>query len=392
MLVNFCIIVLLALVASAAFEKLKLPGLVGMLLVGIIMGPSILNQIHPAILDISDELRTFALIVILLRAGLGIKRKALNRVGKTALLLSFVPGVFEGTAIIMFTHYVIKLPFLEAGILGFIIAAVSPAVVVPQMILLKEKRMGLNKEIPTLILAGASLDDIVAITLFSTFLGLYLGNTATIGLEILKVPVGIVVGIAIGIAIGFILIYLFKKYHIRDTKKIMMILIIAIMFKELESYIILNSLLGIMAIGLILLEKIPKVAHRLATKLNKIWVIAEIILFVLVGARVDIKVLSGAGLIGLLIIVVGLVFRSIGVFLALKTSDLNKKEKWFTVVAYTPKATVQAAIGAVPLSMGVASGELILAIAVLAIVITAPLGAIGIRRLAPKCLEVSEEY
>jgi len=386
MLINFCLIVMLALIASAVFEKLQLPGLLGMLLVGICMGPSVLDFIHPTILQVSDELRTFALIVILLRAGLGIKRDSLNKVGKSALLLSFIPGIFEGTAIILFTHYLIHLPFLEAGILGFIIAAVSPAVVVPQMIRLKEKRMGEDKEIPTMILAGASLDDIVAITLFSVFLGLYLGDTKALGITLLKVPIGILVGIGLGVLIGFLFTVVFKKYRIRDTKKILLILVVAILFNGAEKYIVLNALLGIMTIGLVLLEKMPKVATRLSSKLNKVWIIAEIMLFVLVGARVDIQALSGAGLVGLAIVVVGLTFRSIGVLLALRTSSLNKREKWFAVVAYTPKATVQAAIGAVPLSMGVVSGNFILAIAVLSIVVTAPLGAIAIRKLAPKCL------
>lgn len=386
MLLNFCLIVLLALVVAALFEKIKLPGLLGMLSVGIIVGPGVLDIINGTILEISDELRTFALIVILLRAGLGIKRENLNKVGKNALLLSFVPGVFEGSAIIMIAHFYVGLTFFEAGILGFIIAAVSPAVVVPSMLWIKEKKLGEDKQISTMILAGASLDDIFAITVFTAFLALYFGNAASIGRTILEVPVGIALGIGLGVVIGFILIFLFKKLHIRDTKKVMMLLIVAVVFNAMEDYIVMNTLLGIMTIGFILLEKLPTVANRLAIRLNKVWVLAEIVLFVLIGARVDIGAISGAGLTGLVIIGVGLIFRSAGVMTTLIGSNLNRKERWFTTVAYIPKATVQAAIGAVPLSMGVASGEYMLAVAVLSIIVTAPLGAIAIRLLAPKCL------
>lgn len=386
MLLNFCLIVLLALFLSAAFEKMKLPGLLGMLLVGIILGPGLFDVIHPIIIQVSDELRTFALIVILLRAGLGIKREALNQVGRSALLLSFIPGVIEGTAILLLSYYVVGLGLFESGILGFIIAAVSPAVVVPQMIRLKEEAYGENKQIPTMILAGASLDDIIAITVYSAFVALYFGDVGSIGRTVLNVPLGIVIGLASGAAIGLLLIVVFKKLRIRDTKKILVILIIAVLYNAVEHYAVVNTLLGIMMIGLIMLERLPEVANRLSGKLNKVWVLAEIILFVLIGARVDVSVISDAGLTGLMIIGFGLFFRSVGVLLALIGSGLNKKEKWFTVFAYSPKATVQAAIGAVPLSMGVASGEFILAAAVLAIVVTAPIGAIAIRLLAPKCL------
>lgn len=391
MLLNFCLIVILALAMAALFEKLKLPGLLGMLLVGIVMGPSVLDIMHETIIEVSGELRTFALIVILLRAGLGIKKESLKQVGKSALLMSFIPGILEGTAIIIVTHYVVGLSFIEAGILGFIIAAVSPAVVVPQMIRLKELKYGEDKQIPTLILAGASLDDIVAITIYSAFLALYFGDMSSIGMEFAKVPIGIGFGIIAGIVIGFVLIVLFKKMHIRDTKKILIILMVAIIFNAFEERLIMNTLLGIMTIGLILLEKMPTLANRLSAKLNKVWVLAEVMLFVLIGAKVDIAVIGDAGATGLLIIGIGLIFRSIGVFIALITSDLNRREKWFAVVSYIPKATVQAAIGAVPLSRGVASGDYILAVAVLAIIVTAPLGSIAIRILAPKCLKSPED-
>jgi NhaP-type Na+/H+ or K+/H+ antiporter len=386
MLLNFCIIVLLALLISALFEKIKLPGLLGMLLVGVVMGPSVLDLMHPTLMEVSGELRTFALIVILLRAGLGIKKESLNQVGKTALLMSFIPGVFEGVSIMVVAHLVVDMPLIEAGILGFIIAAVSPAVVVPQMLRLKDLKIGEKKQIPTLILAGASLDDIVAITIYSGFLALYFGNQNAIAMEILKVPIGITTGVLLGGTLGLGFTYMFKKLHIRDTKKVMMILMVGVLLNAFETHIITNTLLGIMTIGLILLEKMPEVANRLSVKLNKVWVFAEIILFVLIGARVDISVISGAGVTGLIIIGIGLIFRSIGVLVALSRSHLNGKEKAFTVAAYIPKATVQAAIGAVPLSRGVAHGDYILAVAVLSILVTAPLGAIAIRKLAPICL------
>lgn len=389
MLLNFCLIVLLALTVSALFEKMRLPGLLGMLIVGVLLGPGVLDEIHPTIIEVSDELRTFALIVILLRAGLGIKRENLNKVGRNALLLSFVPGIFEGTAIIIIAYYMVGLSFYEAGILGFIIAAVSPAVVVPSMLWLKEKGLGENKQISTMILAGASLDDIFAITVFSAFIAMYFGDSAAIGKTILEVPVGILFGIGLGALIGFVLVYIFRKLRIRDTKKVLVILVIAVVFNYMEAYFIMNTLLGIMTIGFILLEKRPQLAIRLSAKFNKVWVLAEIILFVLIGARVDISAISGAGVTGLIIIAVGLIFRSLGVLVTLTGSNLTAKERLFTMMAYTPKATVQAAIGAVPLGMGVASGNYILAVAVLSIIITAPLGAIAIRTLAPRCLEES---
>lgn len=389
MLLNFCIITMAALLLSALFEKMKLPGLVGMLLVGVTLGPNMLDFIHPTIMEVSAELRTFALIVILLRAGLGINRSALNQVGRYALLMSFIPGVLEGIMIMVLSHYLLDFSWLVSGILGFIIAAVSPAVVVPQMLRLKEERLGENKQIPTLILAGASLDDVVAITIYSGFLGLYFGNKGTFVSEAIKVPVGIFIGVLAGGLIGWIMVKIFHYFHMRDTKKMLGILIAAVVFNAggFNGYV--NTLLGIMTIGFIILEKQPKLAGRLAAKLNKVWVLAEMILFMLIGAQVDVALSIKAGGVGLLILAGGLILRSLGVLIALIGSELNRKERLFTVVAYWPKATVQAAIGAVPLSLGVEHGDLILAMAVLAIVVTAPLGAVMIRWTAPKCLEKS---
>lgn len=385
MLFNFCVIVLLALLANYIMEKIKMPGLLGMLILGIIVGPYGFDYIHPTIVEVSKELKTFALIVILLRAGLGLKKQDLHKVGKTALFMSFIPGILEGCIIMVISRYLLDFTWIQGGILGFIIAAVSPAVVVPQMIELKEKKLGENKQIPTLILAGASVDDVFAITIYSTFLSLYLGDSINITTQIIKIPITILLGIVSGIIIGFILCYVFKKFHIRDTKKVLILLAICVCFNELSDYI--NTLLGIMTIGFILLEKLSVVANRLSTKMNKVWVFAEILLFLLIGAQVDISVAKDAGLVGIILITIGLIFRSIGVIIATIGSELNIKERLFCVISYLPKATVQAAIGSVPLAYGVEGGEWILAIAVLAILITAPIGSIGIRLTANKLLK-----
>lgn len=386
MLLNLCIIGLLALLLNALLEKIKLPGLLGMLFIGMVMGPNALDLMNPTLMEVSMELRKFALIVILLRAGLGLRKKELNRVGKSAIKMSIIPGIFEGFTILALAYYIMDFTIYEAGILGFVIAAVSPAVVVPQMLDLKGKGFGKDKEVPTLVLAGASLDDVFAITIFSAFLSLYLNESVNLFYQFLEIPVSIIIGVFLGCAIGIIFMIMYQRLHIRDTKKVFILLAVSIIFNYLEELFWINSLLGIMAIGFILLEYRPKVANRLAAKMNKIWVFAEIILFVLIGAQVDFTVALKTGAIGFLIIAIGLIARSLGVTLSLWKSELNNKERLFCVFSYLPKATVQAAIGAIPLSMGVAHGEEILAIAVLSILITAPIGAIAIRKSAPKLL------
>lgn len=390
MALSLAIIVLLGLAFNKGFEKLKLPGLLGMLLLGILIGPFGLNLISKEILNISSELRKIALIVILLRAGLGIKKETLNKVGVPALKMSCIPGLFEGFTILFTASYLLGITTIEAGILGFIIAAVSPAVIVPSMLHFIQMRKGEQKGIPTLVLAGASIDDVFAITLFSTFLGLYGTQNLNIFRQVLDIPISIVLGIGLGVVVGISLVMIFRNFHIRDTKKTLIILGIAIVFTSLEDalkdMIPMASLLGVMTIGFIILEKYPKVANRLAEKFNKIWVFAELLLFVLVGAQVNIYVALNSGLIGLLIIAVGLIGRSLGVLLSLAGTNLNWRERFFCVFAYIPKATVQAAIGAVPLAAGIPSGEVILAISVLSIIITAPLGAIAIRITGEKWL------
>lgn len=387
---SLAIILLLGLPANKLFQKFRLPGLLGMLILGVVIGPYGFNLLGQDIINVSADLRKIALIIILLRAGLGISKEDLEKVGGTALKISCIPGLVEGFSIAFASVKILNFSLVQGGILGFIIAAVSPAVVVPSMLQLIEKGVGKEKSIPTLILAGASIDDVFAITIFSAFLGLYSGNHMNIGIKLLSIPVSILLGIGLGIIIGFILARLFKTYEIRDTKKVLLLLGIAILITELENLlkakVEIASLLGVMTIGFIIMERSPNVGKSLASKFNKIWVFAEILLFVLVGAQVNVSVAIDAGRSGMLIILIGLLGRSLGVLIATLNTDLNWKERLFCIIAYIPKATVQAAIGAVPLSLGVESGDVILAIAVLSILVTAPLGAIGINFSAEKLL------
>ncbi|MCB2290035.1 cation:proton antiporter [Clostridium sp. CS001] len=390
MAMSLAIIIILGLLSNKLFEKLKLPGLLGMLILGVLLGPYVTNIISADILRISPDLRKIALIIILLRAGLGIKKDTLNKVGIPALKMSCIPGIFEGLSIMFVASYILGITRVEAGMLGFIIAAVSPAVVVPPMLNFMSMGKGEKKGIPTIILAGASIDDVFAITIFSTFLGLYGGKSINIVRKVLDIPISIFIGVAIGVVVGIVLTIVFKKYHIRDTKKTLILIASAIMLTGLEdvfkNIVPIASLLGVMTIGFVLLEKYSKVANKISIKLSKVWVIAEILLFVLVGAQVNISVAVNSGILGLIIITLGLVARSVGVLVSLMGTNLNAKERLFCVISYIPKATVQAAMGAVPLAAGVKSGELILAIAVLSIIITAPIGAIGIKLGGEKLL------
>jgi NhaP-type Na+/H+ or K+/H+ antiporter len=377
------IITILGLAANWIMEKLRLPGLLGMLLVGILMGPSGLNIMSPEMMRVSADFREIALIIILLRAGLGLDWDVLKKVGRPALGLSFIPGVLEGVTVMLVSIVVFDFSPVQGGILGFIIAAVSPAVVVPAMLELKEERRGEDKNIPTLVLAGASLDDIVAITIFTSFLGLYGGMDINLAGQLLQIPISIFTGIGVGYLVGLAFVRIFETHHIRDTKKVLMILGAAILLMGFEDLIRdtipFSGFLGVMTIGFVILLKRGIVAKRLSVKFNKIWILAEILLFVLVGAQVDLGVTLDAGGLGILIIAAGLILRSLGVYIALLGTGLDRDEKLFCAVAYTPKATVQAAIGAVPLAYGVQGGDLILSMAVLSIVLTAPLGAVGIR-------------
>ena len=395
MLFSFAFFILIAIGLSKLFEKLRLPGLLGMILTGIILGEYSKNYIvnilkldflepffiSDKILSISSDLRLCALIVILIRAGLGIDRESLKKIGNVALKMACIPCLFEGFTIMIITHLLLGFPLPICGTLGFIIAAVSPAVVVPEMLSLKEKNLGKEKEIPTLILAGASIDDIFAITLFSSFLSLSLGKNVNIYKEFLKIPLSIIIGIILGGVIGIVLVKFFKKYHIRDTRKAIIFLMVGITFHQLETLNIfpIASLLGIMTMGFVILEKYSILAKRLSTKFNKIWVFSEIILFVLIGAAVNIEVIFSSSSVGVIIVLIGLIGRMLGVGVSLFGSNLNKKERLFCGLSYIPKATVQAAISGIPLAMGVPHGEILLAIGVLSIIISVPMGVIGIR-------------
>ena len=389
MAASLAMILLLGLPAKKMFEKLKLPGLLGMLILGVLIGPYGLNLLQRNMLQISSDLRSIALIIILLRAGLGLNKDVLKNVGVPALKMSCIPGLIEGLFIALASVYFLDFSFSQGGMLGFIIAAVSPAVVVPFMLKLMESNIGTKNGIPTLILAGVSIDDVFAITVFSAFWGLYSGTDMNIGIQLINIPISILLGIMAGIILGFVLINIFKRFNIRDTKKVLLLLGFSILLNQLEvvmkTKIQIASLLGVMTVGFILTEKLPDVGRKLSDKLNKIWVFAEILLFVLVGAEVNVGVAIKAGKIGILLIVIGLMGRSIGVIISLLGTNYSFKEKLFCVIAYIPKATVQAAMGAVPLSMGVESGDVILAIAVLSVLITAPLGAIGIHYSAKSC-------
>ncbi|ERK30147.1 cation:proton antiporter [Clostridium intestinale] len=395
MATSLAIIILLGILANTLFTKLKMPGLLGMLILGVILGPYGFNLLQPDILNASADFRKIALIIILLRAGFGVSVEDLKKVGKTAIKMSCIPGLIEGFFIAFASTKFLGFSFIQGGLLGFIIAAVSPAVVVPQMINFIENKIGTKKGIPTLILAGASIDDVFAITIFTTFLGLYSGSHVNIGVKLLGIPVSIVLGIAAGAIIGFIMVWVFRKYHIRDTKKLLLIVGTAIMLTALENLlknkVEIAGLLGVMTIGFIILDKMPKVGKRLSAKLNKVWVFAEILLFVLVGAQVNINVVVNAGAMGIVVIFIGLIGRSIGVIISVLGTDFNWKERIFCVISYIPKATVQAAMGAIPLSMGVQSGDVILAIAVLSIIITAPLGAIAISTSSRSLLDVEDD-
>ena len=362
-------------------QKIKLPSLLGMLITGIVLGPYVLNLLDDSILGISAELRKIALIIILTRAGLGLDLSGLKKIGRPAVLMCFVPASFELIGMILLAPKLMGLTALEAAIMGAVLAAVSPAVVVPRMVKLMDEGYGVNEGIPQLILAGASVDDVYVIVLFSTFVGMMQGEGASI-LKFVNIPISIFLGIAIGLLIGVLLAYFFKKMHIRDTSKVLIILsisfLLVVMEDKLSTPITFSALIAIMFIGIGLQKKRETVAKRLSVKYGKLWVAAEVFLFVLVGATVNIGYLGKVGVKALIVIIGALVFRMFGVFVCLLGTSLKRKERLFTMLAYTPKATVQAAIGGIPLALGFTCGDLVLTVAVLAIVLTAPLGAFAI--------------
>ena len=394
MAVSIAIIVIFGLGADYLFRKLKLPGLVGMLIVGILIGPYVLGLMRPEMMAVSADFRKIALVVILLRAGFELHRDTLNRVGRAALIMSAVPAIFEIIGVMLVAPKWLHISTLEAAILGSILAAVSPAVVVPLMIDFMDRGRGSRKGIPTLILGASSIDDVFVIVLFSVFLGMYDGGQVNIFIKLAEIPLSITLGIIVGLVPGYVLCRLFTRYDWRPPKRMLIVLGVSIFLTwieaSLERWVSVASLLGVMAIGFIILEKAEPIAHLISQKLKKLWVFAELLLFVLVGAQVNIHVAWKAGLAGAAVIAVGLVFRSVGTWVSLMGTPYNWREKLFCVVSYIPKATVQAAIGAVPLAAGVASGEVILAVAVLSILLTAPLGAIGIMIMGERILDYGD--
>lgn len=378
MLLSISLILLVGMSVGWICKKMKLPSLLGMLVTGIVLGPYMLNLLDDSILGISAELRKIALIIILTRAGLGLDLSGLKKIGRPAVLMCFVPASLELLGILLIAPKLLGISMLEAAILGAVLAAVSPAVVVPRMVKLMEEGYGVREGIPQLILAGASVDDVYVIVLFSTFLGMIQGESASV-IHFINIPISIVLGVGIGFLIGVILAYYFKKVHIRDTSKVLIILSISLLLVVLEDHLTIpitfSALIAIMFIGIGLQKKREAVARRLSVKYGKLWVAAEVFLFVLVGATVNIGYLSKVGVKALIVIAVALIFRMFGVFLCLLGTSLDKKERLFAMMAYTPKATVQAAIGGIPLSLGLACGEIVLTVAVLAIVLTAPAGA-----------------
>ena len=393
MLFSLSLILILGFSLSGIFNRLRLPGLLGMILTGIILGPYALNLISPDILDISSDLREIALIIILTRAGLNIDIKDLKKVGRPAILMCFVPALFEITAVTLLAPLFFNISYIEAAIMGSVLAAVSPAVIVPRMIHLIDSGYGKDKSIPQLIMAGASVDDIFVIVLFASFMGMY-GGDGFNPTSLLLVPVSIISGMGLGIISGFIFVKVFKAIHVRDTVKVLIMLSIAFLFVSLEDFIKpyfpVSGLLAVMAFSATILSTYEVLAKRITGKFSKIWVAAEVLLFVLVGAAVDISYLKGAGIASIVFILSALVFRIVGVNVSLLGTSLDKKERIFCSIAYLPKATVQAAIGAVPLAAGVGAGNLILTVAVVAILISAPLGAIGVDNTYKKLLHKSK--
>ena len=393
MLISIAMILLMGMFMGWICKKIHLPSLTGMILTGIILGPYLLNLIDSSLLNISADLRRIALIIILTRAGLSLDINDLKKVGRPAFLMCFVPACLEITGMVILAPKLLGISILDAAIMGTVVGAVSPAVIVPKMLKLMDEGYGIQHSIPQLILAGASVDDVFVIVLFTAFTGLAQGNHISIR-SFVNIPISILLGIIIGAVIGIVLAYFFKKVHIRDTSKVIIILCISfilVTFEDRFSTIVpFSALIAVMAIGIALQRKREIVAKRLSLKFNKIWVMAEIVLFVLVGATVDIKYAVSAGVLSIILILGVLLFRMLGVFLCLVKTELTIKEKLFCMIAYTPKATVQAAIGGIPLAMGLSCGNIILTVAVVAILITAPLGAFCIDSTYRKLLSKEE--
>ena len=393
MLLSLALIFICGLSLSAIFQKLKLPGLLGMLITGVVLGPHLLNLLDQNILLISADLRQIALIIILTRAGLALDMKDLKKVGRPAFLMCFLPACFEIAGVVLIAPHLLGITYFEAAIMGSVLAAVSLAVVVPTMLKLMENQYGTKKSIPQMIMAGATVDNVFVIVLFTAFTGIAQGANVT-PLSMLKVPTSIISGLIVGILIGLVLAVFFQKFHIRDSGKVIILLSISFLLVTIEHHITgiigFSGLLAIMAMGAALQKKRYEVAKRLSSKFSKLWVGAEVLLFVLVGATVDIKQVVSAGMAAVAVIFGALAFRMLGVFICMLKTKLSRKERLFCMIAYSPKATVQAAIGGIPLSLGLACGNIVLTVAVLSILITAPIGAFLVDMTYKKLLSKAE--
>ena len=381
MLTSLALIFLVGMSLGWLVTRLRLPSLLGMLLTGILLGPYVLNLLDDSILGISADLRQLALIIILTRAGLSLNIEDLKKVGRPAVLLCFVPACFEMVGMIVLAPRLLGLSVLDAAILGAVVAAVSPAVIVPKMLRLMELGYGARNSIPQMLLAGASVDDVFVIVMFTAFTGLAQGGTVS-PTTFVQIPVSIVTGIAVGLAAGIAFGAVYRRIHVRDSVKVVVLLSLSFLFVALENAIKgivpFSGLLAVKSCGIAINRRRPELASRLSGKYNRLWVAAEVLLFVLVGATVDISYAAAAGAAAVLAVLGALVFRMVGVFVCVLGTKLSRKERLFCMLAYTPKATVQAAIGSVPLSLGLGCGQIVLTVAVVAILLTAPLGAFAI--------------
>ena len=393
-LTSIGIILICGLLLGSICKIIKLPSLIGMLIVGIVLGPYVLDLIAPQVLDISADLRQLALIIVLTRAGLSFNIKELKKNGRSAIMLCFVPAIMEIIGYVIFGTLLLDLSWIEAALLGCVMSAVSPAVIVSRMLNLKEKGYGNDKGIPQMIMTGASADDVFVIILFTAFLGMSKGSDFDFNI-FWKTPTSMILGIGLGLLIGFIFTLIIKKFHIRDTIKIIILLSLSFFFISIENhideYVPFSGLLAVISMNAMIFARHEECAKRLSIRYNKLWLIAEILLFVLVGATVDISYALKSGAMIILVMFIALLFRIVGVYLCVIKTKLNQKERLFCAIAYIPKATVQAAIGTIPLTSGLACGSLILTSAVLAILITAPIGAFLIDTLYKKLLNKVEE-
>lgn len=376
MLLSIGLIILSGLIMGWIFSKLQLPRIIGMLIAGIILGPNLLNLLDPSVTNISGDLRKIALIIIIAKAGLSLNISDLKRIGRPAVMLCFVPATFEIIAFLLFAPAIMGVSILQAAILGAVMGAVSPAVTVPRLTKMIDDGYGTKKGIPQMLIAGASADDVYVIVLFSTLVSMEAGGSLNV-LSLLRIPAEIVFGAGLGALLGLLLSLYFKKIHIRDSLKITIIMAFCMILYWVEGIAPVSGLLAVMTLGIAMNMKIPEVSKRLSVKFTKLWVAAEIFLFVLVGATVNIGYVTESGLGMIIMLVIGLIFRELGTYLSILGTGLNTKEKIFCLISQLPKATVQAAIGGVPLAMGLGCGNIVLTMAVISIVITAPLGAIG---------------